>query len=175
MSTNVQATVVIDFNGGSLSTADYLAYVQLDPILNEEKTTFLPEETPVFMAHVSNNVVIDQVVALEGSIKDIGTGSRSEVFSNVFTSRNADELSTYSPPVVPSSSGISYKGRSGRVSSESGVGGILTYSGDISYTPFEALMDLSFPVSLYRLTPPEISLEEDETYSVTVVFYLRVI
>lgn len=172
---NLEATIVVEFNGGGSDTSDYIARIQLDSVANEDKSSFLPGDEPVFEANFSSNVRVDNVISLEGSIRDVGTATRSEVFSNVFTSVDVDEPTTYQLPVVPSGTSISYKGRGGLMTSEISSTGILTYTGDVGKAPFQAFIDTTYAAKLYRLTPPEITLEANETYEVIIVFYLTLV
>lgn len=172
---NLEATIIVEFNGGAPDNTDYIANIRLDDVSNEDKSTFLPGEEPVFQGNFSSNVQVTDVVAIEGSVRGIGGGFRAEKFDTILTSRNPEELSEYKLPIVPSSTELTYLGRPGSVATSISPAGIVTYEANPEYTPFRMFVDTEYAVSLYRLTPPELSLEDSETRIITVVFYLELV
>lgn len=172
---SVEATILVEFNSESSNTGDYIAIAELDDISNDSKTSFLPGEQPVIRSHFSNNIRVDNIVATAGSINSVGSAIRTIEHTNLFTSRDSLNPTEYELPVVPLSTLVSYDGRSGGYTTESLSGGRINLKGDVSLTPFLMRMVNTYSVNLYRLIPPSLTLEEGETYTIYVVFYVTLL
>ncbi len=170
----MSATIVVEFNGGA-DDGDYVSLIQLDDISNNDETSFGPGSEPVFQVHFSGNVRIDEIVPTDGNVVSMGSVSRTQTEETAFTSRDSEEPTVYRLPVAPDSTSISYLGRTGSLSSELLPGGIVEYTGTISHTPFRAKLDMTYTAQLYRLIPPTLSLGPDETYNITIVFYVTLV
>lgn len=170
-----EATIVLEFNGGSSSDADYIAVVELDDVSNNDKTTFHNGDEPVLRAHFSENIRVDAVVSTAGEMIYDGTATRTLEHTQLFSSRDSDDPTTYTFPVVPISTGVDYNGRIGSYTTETGDGGIITATSSTVYTPFRANFTSTYKVRLDRLVPNTIIFDSDTTYTIDVVYYLTLL
>lgn len=178
---NIETTIVVEFGVES----DYLSNVKLDPILNTttdsegnevEKTSFQPTDKVYISAHFSDNVVVNSVVATDGAVVQQDMVSRTENASVLFASRDELNPDEYETPVIPSSVGVTYSGRVGSLSESLTSLGGKVFTADVANTPFLAEFVMGFSARIYKLDPPSgLVLEEDETYTVHVVFYITVL
>lgn len=170
---NVEATVVVDFNGGSVDDSTYLFMVELDDISNDDETSFDNGDQPVFRVNHSSNVTITDVVSTDGSARYIGSDSRTKEEITLFASRDDDELSTYQLSVIPSTYSVSYAGRTGVLTSDIVISDIIEFTGDVSKTPFLATFSINYAAALYELIPPTMDLSDDKDYTIHIVFYIQ--
>ncbi len=176
---SLEDTLVTSFNDGS--DIDHVAIVELDDVLNvgsdgEEKTQFSPSDSIYVRLHLSKNVEVDEVVMTNGSISFVGSQTRTLEEQVFFTSRDVGSLTEHTPSVVPSASNIQYYGRIGTPSKiKDETTGVVTYTGkDTIRVPYLCTMTHSYSVRIYKITPPNVTLvDEDDTYPIGAVFYLK--
>ena len=171
-----ETTILVSFNDGTDSD-EYLTLAELDDVLNidsngDVKTSFGEGDEPYFRFHCSDNIQLDAVASTLGSLINIGTANRVKESSNVFASRDDDALDSHTLPVVPSSYSVTYEGNVGSLLSETTTGGLVTLSRRTSHTPFSAFFLSSYRATIFQLVPPALSLGDDETFNIYVVFYV---
>jgi len=171
----VETTILVEFNGGTPDSSEYLAVAELDDVSNDDKTTFLPKEEPVIRSHFSRNIRVDDVVSTDGGLVHLGGASRSRESVTLFTGRDSLEPTEFRLPVVPSSTSVAYDGRQGGYTTEGLRGGMVNLIGDVNKTPFLMRMTNGYAVNLYRLIPPSLTLGPGDTYMIYVVFYLTLL
>lgn len=176
----IEATTVVSFNTTD-DTADYVFNLLLDDTLNldsdgEPKTSFYDTDSAVYLlANKSTNVTIDQVLTTSGSIKSLGQVSRDKSETNLFTSLESAADDSYTIQMIPSSVDADWIGNTGAVEGEISDIGITSYIPDIRLTPFLCEFSYYYSCDSYKFTPPSMSLSEDETFQVGIVFYITVV
>lgn len=158
------------------SSRDISKGVVTDTDVNEETviTTFPPGSDIYLLANRSSNVSIDDVRVTDGSIVSQGVVSRSGEESNLFTGIEDSADDEYQLSVVPSNVTTSYMGNTGRLDQATSNTGITTFLHNVNYAPFLADFAYDYSCNLYKLQSPTMTIEEDETYSIAVVFYITV-
>ncbi len=169
----VEATAVVNFGTGGTGGDPYLLFLDIDSldIDGSKKTSFAPGENAIIQVNHSRNIKLTQVIPTDGSIYERGSVVRSIVNRNLFLSKEADNPSEYTLPIIPITTNVSYIGRTGSLVSEESVEGIVKLVASTSRAPFIAEITSSYNCSLYELFPPDLDLEEGESYSIAVVFY----
>lgn len=168
-------SLLIEFSGDT----EYVGIAELDDTLNvddegEEKTSFHSQEEAYVRLHLSSNVEVYDYKVSSGSISSEGSDTRTLTEEVEFDSEDENGPTTHTVSVVPNSTSVSYFGNSGSYETETNeVSGQLTYSGDTSKVPFVAEFTHSYSVNIYKVTLPEVELEEDDSYPVLVTFYVR--
>ena len=153
------ASIVVELDDG------YADNLDIDGNL---KSQFLPEETPVFLIEHGPEIEITDVRCTDGRVDSIGTNQdRNRITEVLFTTEKTKEQLQYSTIVFNDISwfgniGIPYQdGNTIRVEADSAF----PCFGECHYT---VLFNRQ-----YKLTPPPLILEEDETYKIYVVIYAR--
>lgn len=176
----IEATAVIDFNGADEASVDYLTFIQLADAYNvddagEVKTSFTIGDTIYFEYNFSSNLRLLNTVSTYGSVNNIGTNSGSMTVQQLFASRDSNDPSTYTLPVTGKSISASYYGRSGNYDIEKLKYGMYQIVADVNRTPFIADLNINYSYGLTKLQTTYQELEEDETFPVSVVYYLELI
>lgn len=177
---NFEGTIIVrSSDGGPLG--DYLFYAEIDDVLNvdalgEKISSFSPGSTAYISVNHSSNIIIDSVVPTDGSIQFYETAGREKINDGVlFASRDADDPDTEDLPVIPGSYAVECLGRVGRLTSAANSYGQVTLTGDITKTPFMANITTQYSAKIYKLSIPDVQLDEDETYPIGVVFYISMV
>lgn len=169
----VEASVVVEF-GESVTDTGGTVVIELDDEnsnnLNSEgevKSTFLPEEQPVFIINHSDDLIVSDVRCTDGSIAQTGSNQlRSREEDVLFTKINEDTSLKYAGV---DSANFSWRGNTGYVSVSDSVlkleSGTYPCAGT---TSFNVLFQKE-----YMLTPPVLDLGPDESYEITVVVYME--
>lgn len=173
----LETTIVIQFNGGSGASGDYLIVAELDDILNiddngDQKSSFSPGDKPFIRFHSSTNIRVDSVVSTDGGVLTLGGISRSRDESWLFASRDPEKRDEVQLPVVPGGTAVTYSGRQGAYVTKAGIGGQVTIIGDVTKAPFLMNMTINYSATSYQLVPPALNLDDEETYTIYVVFYV---
>lgn len=164
----------VQFNSSTDDT-EYIFDVELDDELNGEDVSSFPPDTPAYIkVNKSANVDITDVVALEGSVAYYTSGSRSGNKEQLFATRDEKETGEFKLGIVPSTIDVSYRGRQGALTQQGSDIGEYVVVPNQSYTPFLATFTYSQSCRIYQFVPPPMSLEENETYNIYVVFYITV-
>lgn len=173
-----QATTVVSFNDGS-SDADYVFEVELDDKRNLDsegntKTSFSPGDNIYVQVNKSYNVDIIDVVATAGTVTPEGAEYRDEVVYNLFTARPDTREEEFVLTHIPNASAFSFVGRSGQL--ERSVTNIMQhkFTPDTSKTPFMAKIQYSYKILSYLWKSPEVEIEENGSYEMALVFYIKV-
>lgn len=174
----IQATTVVSFNSDSFD-ADYVFKIELDDTLNldsegDPKTSFSPSDRIYLMVHKSANVDITDVVVTAGTIRHSGSGARSGETTNLFAVRDDSDDGDYLLDFVTSNTSISYIGRQGALDTDYNNLGQPVFKPDKSKTPFIAKFNYFYNILSYLWTAPTMTLEEEETFDMAVVFYINV-
>jgi|LGOV01.1.fsa_nt_gb hypothetical protein len=172
-------SLVVQF-GESVSASQQFAVFELDDQFNVDadgkvKTQFYPREEVFLRLHHGADLRVTQVIATDGMVVDMGSGSRDITTQQVFpaplvetgTERTGDVTLAYIPAgnLHPS-----WMGRAGS--------GLENDGRQVWITGGEPCMaDISYPVNftLFKLIPPSMSLAGDEQYPVAVVAYLEAV
>ncbi len=184
----VEATTVVSFNSSS-DTEDYIFNIELDDTRNldsegEVKTSFAPGDKVYLFVHKSFNVDVTDVLVTAGSISRIagsegGPDYRSGESTNLFATKEEPKEGEETPgkytlDVASDICNVSYIGKEGRVTREVSNLGVFSYSPNINNTPFIAKFNYVYTGKGYLVTPPPMTLAEDETFPLAVVFYITV-
>ena len=175
----LEGTILVKYRAGSIK-GDYLFNIDIDDILNvdevgDSKSSFGPGDQVYIAVNHSTNVIIDEVVSTDGSVQYIGSESRNKIDTTLFAGREAEDLDKYEFDVVPSKYTIKYLGRAGSVTPAADPIGRVSLTGDADKAPFMASIDTEYAVKVYRLSVPEMELEEDESYPIGIVFYISLV
>lgn len=139
--------------------------LELDDILNEDKTSFQPGDTIYLRCQYSDDVVLESIKVTNGSVKDNSTVTREEVDTQLWIETTDDNELSY----IPSSSlGEIWYGNTGDCLKKEGVKQTTITS---VVSPALVRIDYSSVFYSYKVLTPDIdlSLYEDETYPITVV------
>ncbi len=166
----VESTIVVEFGEGVDSSE--LVVVELDGEVNldadgKEKTSFSPDDTPGFIVHYDETKLrIDRVECSDGSVSSGSLVTRSRVRQLSFTNTDDSQELAHIPDgeVVFEEHGnnpaIVVDARKVKAAGQVPAIGKATY--DIR-------------CRAYRLTPPDLELEGDQTYPILVVVYMEAI
>lgn len=172
-----EANITIQLGADSTSDdfiwdADVDEYME-EYLYGEDHSQFAPDEIMYIRVHHSSNVTIDDFAVTAGTIVEAGSASRDAEETALFTSRDSDEPTEYTIDKVNISPSFQYIGNDGSIDQSSGDNGEMILSGDVSKTPFIALVSYSYNVSLYKVYIPSDMLMDD-SYSLATVFYITV-
>lgn len=171
----VEASVIIEFEGDSSDVSGTIL-VELDEDYEdnldgdgEVKSTFLPDEdTPVFIIHHDDTIEIIDVGCTDGSVRQLSLRDeyRTRTFEGVFTAVDEEiSLSYY----AASSLVTTWYGNEGDVR----IDGMNVVADDGEF-PCYCTAEFEVPFNQrWRLTPPALDLDDDETYTIYVVIYVR--
>lgn len=170
----VEASVIIDFEGTSADEVSGTILVELDDEhpnnLNadgELKSSFSPDDTPVFLVHHDNTIEITDIRCTDGTLDSLGTNVRRTREVNAVFTRVDTEVS------------LSYYGVTSVVTEWFGNVGVTHVNGmnwiaNNGVFPCYCEGEISVLFNLqYQLTPPPLTLAGDETYTIYVVVYAR--
>lgn len=175
----IETSVVVEFGDG-VDTSDYIFDIATDDESNDDKTSFVLGDAVVFRVNHSNNVQIIRVIATDGSVRETAARvPREQTDEFLFANDNVNEPSVQRLSIVPTSSTIEYMGRQGILTRRIPLSNIVEYVGDVTRVPFRAKIKSRFDCRLFTLQSPRLqdlntTLEEDESYTIDVVFYIRV-
>ncbi|MGD9948921.1 MAG: hypothetical protein AB7U29_10635 [Desulfobulbus sp.] len=163
----VGGTIVVEFGDGADQSAFYV--FEMDETLNldaegNEQSQFSPGDEVWFWGQHAASLRIDRIEATSGMVVDCGIVRRSRTQQLTFTGADVLELS-HIPAFNPAytwfgniGGGISRNGRSVSVASN---------------IPCTCDAAIPIDVHLYRFVPPQLALEDEETYRVVIVAYME--
>ncbi len=171
----VEASIVVQFIDSTTSETGNVV-VELDPIhinnldANDQlKSNFIPTDQPVFLVHHNDKVYVDSVACTHGSVIYLGENKTRERELELFFSSTDEITISYNKPTLKS---IEWYGNSCTFAID---GNVLTPNASGT---FPCLADAVFNVLYnrqYKLIPPSLDLEADETYKIVVVIYMGVV
>ena len=173
----VEASVIIEFEGADADDVSGTILVELDDEYSNNldsdgnlKSSFAPEEEPVFIIHHDDTIEIISVECTDGRVTNLYTATRSLVrvrtFADVFAS-------------VDTEVSLSYFGADDLDETWYGNQGDIHIDGmavKASGGEFPCYCTATFSVPFnqrWRLIPPPLDLVDDETYTIYVVIYVR--
>ena len=173
----VEASIVVKFEDDEDRDTSSIV-VELDDLhgfnLDAEgksKSSFNPDDTPVFLIHHPDDIEVVSVLCTDGIV---------EILNNyVYQPRTVDQLFTsikstndvqYSNVSINS---VEWYGNTGSIYMDDGnIGGVIK----IGAATFPCFGTVTIQVEFqyqYRLIPPALDLQEDETYTIYVVIYVK--
>lgn len=173
----VEASVVIDFADEDADDVSGIITVELDEEhsnnLDAEgqlKSSFSPDDVPVFLIHHEPSIEVLDVKCTDGRVSSEGVNqTRTRTLDGLFTKEGTTiSMSYYGVTSVDAE----WYGNVGDVYINDD--GELTTNASSSVYPcsctttYEVLFN-----EQWSLTPPSLDLEEDETYTIHVVVYVR--
>lgn len=170
----VDASIVVKFVSDDDTDVDGVVVVELDETHEnnlddgELKSTFEPTDQPVFLIHHESSLKITKVLCTAGSVTLLNENlvySRSS--SGLFTSLSTELSIDYAD--VENLEVSTWYGKTGviELNSDGNVG--LTSGNLPCYCDFD--FDVTFQKQ-YKLTPPSMDLEDDDTYPIYIVVYV---
>jgi len=160
----VAATVVVEFGHGVDSGA--LVLVELDEAMNldldgAEKTSFSPGDTPYFLVHHDYSVQISDIKSSSGMVSGGTIVSRDRSQQMQFTNiEDSQEL----PHIPAGALAWTWWGNDPVIDQDGrtlkATGAKIPAIGEVSY---------SIQAKQYKLTPPPMTLTDDETYPILIV------
>ncbi len=175
---SVEATLVVDF--GSADTSQDITIIEPDDILNIDEegeviSSFSPGDSIYFRTHFSNNIILTDLIATTGDIQNMGVVTRQSEEETLFVSREPDSPTQYTLGYLPGGAiGITHYGRQGSLTRTQHSNGVVQYESSVDQVPFYTKFSYSYRSNLYLLRTPEITLAEDETYTIVIVAYVDV-
>jgi len=165
---SVAATVVVEFGHGVDSGA--LVLIELDEVMNldlngEEKTSFNPGDTPYFLVHHDSSVRIGSIKSSAGMVSGGNAVSRARSQQMQFTNiEDSQDL----PHIPAGALAWTWWGNDPVIDQD---GRTLKATG----TKIPAIGEVSYSIqaSQYNLTPPPMTLTDDETYPILIVIYME--
>ncbi len=175
----VETSIIVEFGDQKAESASIVVEIDdLHPnnldIKGDVKSSFHPTEFPVFLIHHDTDIEITGVLCTHGEVIQIGvdqTRSRSleAVFTTLLDTATEDDNKIsigYSNVVLDTEE---WYGNIGNININEGD---LCCNGGI--IPCFVKVDFSVVFQeQWKLSPPDIELAEDETYTVYVVIYVR--
>lgn len=170
----VEASIIVEFDDDISEDAQNVS-VELDDShpnnLDEDgdlKSNFLPTDNPVFLIHHDTDIRITAVKSTDGTVTKLDTNvTRSRTSEGELFPLSTSKLSL--PYFNINSISSVWYGNSANLSVDdsevSSVSGTFPCYGDISY-------NVRFNEQ-WKLTPPSMSLGEDESYNIAVVIYME--
>jgi len=159
------ASVVIEF-GDTVTDTSAVAVVELDEVYNEEKTSFAPGDEPRICLHYDKNVyTLTSVTSSSGDIIGMGDEEREREEQVDFINIDDEVTLTYIPY------GTLTFNNYGNEPEYSRADNILTCTG--GSLPSTSDVTMQVQMGLYKLIPPAVELDEDETYRILTVFTLE--
>jgi len=167
----IEGTIVVEF-GESVASDQQFTVVELDDAVNVDtsgniKTSFNPDDTPGFVVHYDETqLCIDRVECSSGSVSAGSLVSRTRTRQLQFTNTDDSQELSHIPDgdvdfeEYGNSPAIVQDGRKIRAAGQVPAIGEATYS---------------IRCRAYRLNPPTLTLEEDETYPILVVVYMEAV
>ncbi len=163
---DVLASLVVSFGEGANS--DALVMLELDPEMNEEKTSFAPGDEIFFRLHHDTSVRLSKKpVATHGHIDEQGAGNRVIEQQLLWT----DHEDTHELSYIPFA-GLSW-GEYGNQVTDMRKSGSRTAIIEGGVMPALTLVQYSADFLLFRLISPLVELAEDESYPITIVAYME--
>ncbi len=164
----VETSLIVNF--GNVDIDNSIVLFQLDSNLNDT-TSFNPGDDIYLFCQVSNDVEITDIVATHGDVRFFGNRSATNTDYIDFLSRDEtpeNNIGYYSPRVTSTS----FLGRSGLVTYLQQANGSLSLHGNEAQTPYKLKVNYSVDYLSYKLSTPNVSLAEGESYPITVVLYV---
>lgn len=172
----VEASVVIEFLGADEVSEDVsgIIVVELDTEHDNNldsddnaKSSFGPDDEPVFLIHHDNTIDIVRVECTDGRVNQIGSNiSQMRTLEALFPKVDDEiSLSYFNPTDLDET----WYGNIGEIHIDDQK--LVAYGGD-----FPCYCTAEFNVVFeeqWQLTPPPLELGEDETYTIYVVVYVR--
>ena len=163
----VADSLVVKFGGGA--DASDLAKLELDDLLNEDKTSFAPGDTIYLRLHHDSSVQLNQLLSTDGMVSSEGSGSRDIEEQLLFAEAEDSHELGY---VVEGALAFGYYGRQATGLKRTGQRQVIITGGDL---PSLALVQYTASFSLFKLLAPDVELEEDESYPITIVAYMEAV
>lgn len=175
----VEASIVVEFGDEDASNSSLKIEID-DQHENNQYTdddgeiqvysSFAPDGEPVIIIHHDSTVQITDVKSTDGSMEKIGSNvSRTRESDSVFTSSTTEVDTGY---VGMTGLSAEWFGNSCSVSIDSDeTTTIVTSSGT-----YPAYGNLSFNVTFqeqWKITPPSMELDDDESYTIYIVVYVE--
>lgn len=169
----VEASIILEFGDVDETTAGISIEIDEEFSGNLDsdgnvKSSFSPNDTPVFLIHHSNLVRIAAVKSTDGIVSMLGTDlPRIRDSEALFTTEDTEINLGYSNP---SSLSVEWRGSTTAVTLN-GSNVIATSS-----ETFPCVCDTTFQVVFneqWMLTPPSMTLSDDESYIIYVVVYVE--
>ena len=172
----VEASVIIEFEGADADDISGTILVELDDEHSNNldsdgnvKSSFAPEEEPVFIIHHDDTIEIIGVECTDGrvtNITSIFSILRSRTFADVFTSIDTEiSLSYFGADDLDET----WYGNQGDIY----IDGMTVKATDGEF-PCYCIATFTVPFNQrWQLTPPPLDLVDDETYTIYVVIYAR--
>lgn len=174
----VEATIVVKFGEGV--EGDALALIELDETENtyvddsgevQVKTQFNPGEEPFFWIHYDSSLKVAEYRSSAGEIelqqlsRTYNKEQQLQFIKEKIDSDTAEQELSYYPMQTSSPSWYGNEGEGWKR-----TGRKITVSGN---TPCICDLDFTIKADQYKLIPPSMTLAEDETYPILVVFYME--
>lgn len=155
--TAVSGAVVVEFDENHVNNLDSDGNV---------KSTFSLNDQPVILVHHASNLEITNILSTDGSVVEIGQDIiRSKESSNLFTLDDSENTISYASATDLTQSWYGNVGVATLTENLLALsGGVVPCYGDFTY-------NVTFQKQ-YMLTPPVLSLSNDETYPIYVVIYM---
>lgn len=173
----VEASIIVEFGEGA---EDSNVAIEIDDAfitnLDREgnlKSTFHPTDNPVFLIHHGSDVQVASVSSTDGELEKIGINQlrireTGALFTTPFVLATEDDNTVSTGYVDIVIDEVVCYGNQGSVYSDKGD--IKSSSGKI---PFYCDIDFSVLFNeQWRLFPPDLELDDDETYIIYVVIYV---
>jgi len=170
----VEASVIVEFADDIGEDAQNVS-VELDNSHannldddGELKSNFLPTDEPVFLIHHDTDIQITEVKCTDGSVRKLGTNvtrtreASGELFPLATTKVSLSYFNINAVSVTWYGNTAKLEVDDSEVSAKSGT--------------FPCYGDISFSVKFneqWKLSPPAMSLAEDESYNIAVVVYME--
>ena len=173
----VEASVVIEL-GNDVSSGSVVVEMDEQHINNQDeegelKSSFTPQEFPVILIHHNDLVEITNVKCTHGSVELIGINKyRTRETDALFTSQDTEISISYSG--VQGNS-LAWEWFGNEANPYLSVNNIKLYdTGSVLPAYGHTVFEVRFNEQ-WMLTPPPISLGEDETYTIYIVIYARAV
>lgn len=171
----VETSIVVQFGTGVTGVGD-IAIIEFDPEhennLNTDgdvKSTFEPDDRPVFLVHLASHLQITDIKCTHGSVMEIGRNLiQQRENSSLFNLEGS--VNSYGYALATNLASEWYGNVGVPVINASGIeldGGATPCYGDFTF-------DVNFDRQ-YMLVPPTLNLVGDETYSIYCVIYVDAI
>jgi hypothetical protein len=171
---SIETSLVVQFGDGA-EDSSYLFHCKEDSELNGDKSSFIIGDEVNYQVNHSNNVEILRVVSTDGDVRRTYQLIERELVEEVlFAEDDIKNPSKHQLSVIPSETLISYIGRVGDLTKSILHGNIVEYAGNISKVPFRTKFEHKYICDIFTLSSPNMPLAANETYTIDVVFYIRV-
>jgi hypothetical protein len=163
----VAESLVVSFGVGANS--DALVVLELDDELNGDVTSFAPGDDIFFRLHHDETVQLGKMLSTDGQVASQGSGTRTIdgqlLFAEIDDSHDL-------PYLVSSGFEYQFLGREATGLKRSNNRTVTITGGDL---PSLAVVSYSASFSFFKLITPDVTLEDDESYPITVVAYMEAV